>query len=91
VNKRSNSSSPNRRNVTPSAGGGWAVHRPGASRASSVHETQAEAIERARGALENTGGGELTVHGRNGRIRDSDTVAERQLNLPTDDNYIAPL
>jgi hypothetical protein len=65
---------PNRRNVTPS-GGDWAVHRPGASRASSVHPTQAEAIRRARESLGRDGGGELTIHGRDGRIRDSDTVA----------------
>lgn len=65
----------NRRNVTPSPRGGWDIHRPGASRASSHHETQGEAIDRAREALHNTGGGELTIHDRHGRIRDSDTVA----------------
>jgi hypothetical protein len=59
--------------VTPS-GGDWAVRRPGASRASSVHPTQAEAIRRARDSLVRDGGGELTIHGRDGRIRDSDTV-----------------
>lgn len=68
-------SGPNRRNVTPTGDGRWAVHRPGADRASSVHDTQQEATDRAREALQNTGGGELTVHGRDGRIRDSDTVA----------------
>jgi hypothetical protein len=72
---RRSGSGTNRRNVTPSGDGNWAVHRPGASRASSVHRTQAQAIERARESLENTGGGELTVHGRDGRIRDSDTIA----------------
>jgi hypothetical protein len=65
----------NRRNVTPSGNGDWAVNRPGASRVSSVHPTQSEAIQRAREALARDGGGELTIHGRNGRIRDSDTVA----------------
>jgi hypothetical protein len=65
---------PNRRNVTPS-GGEWAVNRPGASRASSVHPTQSDAIRRARESLSRDGGGELTIHGRDGRIRDSDTVA----------------
>ena len=75
MTKRSSGGGPNRRNVTPSGAGGWAVHKPGASRASSVHHTQAEAITRARQMLENDGGGELTIHGANGRIRDSDTVA----------------
>jgi Uncharacterized protein conserved in bacteria (DUF2188) len=70
-----NGGGPNRRNITPSGDGNWAIHRPGASRASSVHRTQSEAIDRARAALENDGGGELTIHGRDGRIRDSDTVA----------------
>lgn len=69
------SSGPNRRNVTPNGDGRWAVHRPGADRASSVHDTQREAADRAREALVNTAGGELTVHGRDGRIRDSDTIA----------------
>src|SRR5262245_18678321 len=65
--KRSSSGGgPNRRNVTPSGDGNWAIHRPGATRASSVHRTQSEAIERARRSLASDGGGELTVHGRDG-------------------------
>jgi hypothetical protein len=56
------------------AGSNWAVKKPGADRASSIHSTQAEAIDRAREILVNDGGGELTVQGRDGRIRDSDTV-----------------
>lgn len=60
--------------VSP-AGGNWAVKKPGAGRASSVHSTQAEAIDRAREILGNDGGGELTIQGRDGQIRDSDTVA----------------
>jgi len=57
------------------AGNDWAVKKPGASRASSIHSTQSAAIDRAREILVNDGGGELTVQGRDGRIRDSDTVA----------------
>lgn len=64
----------NRRMVTR-AGSDWAVKKPGASRASSIHSTQGEAIDRAREILTNNGGGELTVQGRDGKIRDSDTVA----------------
>lgn len=75
MSKRNSGGGPNRRNITPSGDGNWAVHRPGASRASSIHPTQAAAIERGRQALLNTGGGELTIHARSGRIRDSDTVA----------------
>lgn len=51
------------------------MRKPGASRASSVHKTQAEAQDRAREILKKGGGGELTTKDTKGRIRDSDTVA----------------
>jgi len=63
-----------RRLVGPHSGGGWQVKAPNATRASSRHTNQADAIDRARSILSNVGGGELTIQGRNGRIRDSDTV-----------------
>lgn len=53
---------------------GWANQRDGAQRASSVHPTQKEAIARAKEMLQNEGGGEVRIHNRKGRIRDSDTV-----------------
>jgi len=53
---------------------GWAVRNPGGGRASSVHDTQAQAIDRARKIIRNDGGGELRIQGRDGRWRDSDTV-----------------
>jgi Uncharacterized protein conserved in bacteria (DUF2188) len=65
---------PNRRTVSPNSGGGWDVQKPGASRASSHHDTQAAAQAAARQYLGNEGGGELVTQGRNGRIRDKDTV-----------------
>lgn len=48
---------------------GWANRREGAARASSIHETQAEAIRAARAtaAREKT---EHFIHGENGRIRE---------------------
>jgi len=50
----------------------WRVLREGASRASSVHETQRDAI--AEGArLAEAARSELRIHGRDGRIRDSDS------------------
>jgi hypothetical protein len=52
----------------------WAVRAGGAQRASSTHDTQAEAIDRAREIVTNLGGGEVTIQGRDGRFRDSDTV-----------------
>jgi len=64
----------NRRIVQPRADGDWEVKKPGADRASAVTGTQSAAIDRARQILSNDGGGELTIKGENGRIRDSDTV-----------------
>jgi uncharacterized protein YdaT len=51
---------------------GWAVQPAGASRASSVHDTQEEAIERAREVSQNESS-ELIIHGRDGRIRERDS------------------
>jgi uncharacterized protein YdaT len=52
--------------------GGWAVKPEGGQRASSVHNTQQEAIERAREIARNQHS-ELFVHGRDGRIRERDS------------------
>jgi hypothetical protein len=64
----------NRRIVQQRGDGQWEVKKPGADRASAVTDTQAAAIDRARDILGNDGGGELTIKGQDGRIRDSDTV-----------------
>ena len=53
----------------------WENKRNDAGKASSVHNTQKEAIDAARGMLVNQGGGELTTKGVNGRIRSKDTIA----------------
>lgn len=52
--------------------GGWGVKRSGASKASSVHATQAEAIAAARQIARNQRT-ELYIHGRDGRIRERDS------------------
>lgn len=64
----------NRRHVVPGQDGGWNVKKPGASRASAHADTQKEAIARAKDIVHNAGGGEVTIHGRDGKIRNSDTV-----------------
>lgn len=46
-----------------------------AEKASSVHATQREAEQAAREMLRNSGGGELTTAGRDGKIRSKDTIA----------------
>jgi len=73
------------RTVSRRADGSWANQRRDASRASSLHRTQEEAIHRAREQLRSDGGGELTVHGRNGRIRSKDTIAPGNDPLPPRD------
>jgi hypothetical protein len=65
---------PNRRIVQQRSDGDWEVKAPGASRASAIEATQGAAIDRAREILTHIGGGELTIKGQDGRIRDSDTV-----------------
>lgn len=54
---------------------GWAVRVAGNQRVSSIHPTQAEAIEtgriRARGQ-----GSELLIHGEDGRIRERNTYGK---------------
>lgn len=64
----------NNRTVFQQDDGQWANKRNGTERAGSRHETQADAIESARRMLQNSGGGELTVMGRDGKIRSKDTI-----------------
>jgi hypothetical protein len=64
----------NNRHVVPSDKGGWDVRKPNASRASSHHDTQADAINRGRDTVRNAGGGELNIHGKDGAIRAKDTI-----------------
>jgi hypothetical protein len=54
--------------VVPHADG-WAVRGAGNGRASSVHDTQREAIGAARDAARHQGS-EMLIHGENGRIRE---------------------
>jgi Uncharacterized protein conserved in bacteria (DUF2188) len=61
------------RHVTPDPNGGWNVQKPGASRASSHHDTQKEATAQARQTVARTGG-DTIVHGRDGQIRHRDTA-----------------
>jgi hypothetical protein len=52
--------------------GGWAVRPAGSVKASSLHDTQQEAIDRGRAVARNQGT-ELLIHGRDGRIRARDS------------------
>jgi hypothetical protein len=65
---------PNSRHVVQNPSGGWDVKKPGASRSSAHTKTQQQAIDRAADIVHNSGGGEVRIHGRDGKIRDSTTV-----------------
>ncbi len=62
-------------------GGRWAVRREGSERVTSVHRTQREAIDVARGIARNQKG-ELLIHGRDGRIRARDSSGGSDPNPP---------
>jgi hypothetical protein len=64
-----------RRHVVANPKGGWDVKKPGSPRASVHADTQKEAVSRARDIVRNQGGGEVRIHGRDGKIRDADTIA----------------
>lgn len=65
----------NDRHVVKNQKGGWAVKAGGAKRASATEKTQAQAEKTAKNIVGNAGGGEVIIHGRDGKIRDKDTVA----------------
>ena len=57
-------------------GDDWAVKKAGNDRASGRFDTQREAEAAAKGLARNQpGGGEVRIHGTDGKIRDSDTIA----------------
>jgi hypothetical protein len=59
---------------------GWSVIKAGASRATSTHSTQSEAISAATRIARNQGA-ELYIHGRDGRIRERNSYG-RDSNPP---------
>lgn len=68
-----------------SSDGKWANKRNEASRPASLHDTQAEALDAARGMLRDSGGGELTTKAVDGRIRSKDTIAPGSDPMPPRD------
>ena len=60
--------------VVGSRSAGWDAKRDNAQRSSFHGETQAEAESAAKKFAANSGGGEVKIHGLDGRIRDSDTI-----------------
>lgn len=75
-------------NVVKNPNGGWDSIRDHASRASSHSNTQKDAEIEAKRYSSNSGGGEVRIHGRDGKIRDNDTVSPgRDPNPPRDKKH----
>lgn len=53
----------------------WVGQRMDASRISVAADTQAAAYNATRDLTARNGGGEISLHGRDGRIRDKNTIA----------------
>ena len=53
----------------------WNIQKEGGSRSSGSADTQKEAEKIAKEYSANSGGGEVRIHGLDGKIRDSDTVS----------------
>lgn len=53
----------------------WDIQKENGQKASGSANTQADAEKMAKQFAANSGGGEVRIHGLNGKIRDSDTVA----------------
>lgn len=56
----------------------WKGKRPDATRASVVADTQADAYRQTRDLSERNGGGDISLHGRDGRIREKNTIAPKK-------------
>jgi len=59
--------------VTHGSEDGWKVKKEGASRASGVFDTKAEAVERGRELAKGAGEGQLKIHGKDGQIQTEHT------------------
>lgn len=55
--------------------GNWNIQKEGGVKSSGSAGTQKEAEKIAKEYAANSGGGEVRIHGLDGKIRDSDTVA----------------
>ena len=68
--------------------GKWNITKEGGSKSSGSANTQKEAEQKAKDFAANSGGGEVRIHGLDGKIRDSDTVAPgNDPNPPSDKKH----
>lgn len=59
--------------VTPKPSGGWNVKQENADRASSSHDTKADAIDRAKELAKNQALGQIVIHKQDGTIQTEHT------------------
>lgn len=71
--------------IVPNKNHGWAIRKAGAQKVSGFASTQRAAEKQAKNFASNSGGGEVVIHGKNGRIRDKDTVAPARDPFPPRD------
>ncbi len=64
----------------------WRIIKEGANRVSDFKQTQGQAEKLAKEFAANSGGGEVRIHGLDGKIRDSDTVPPANDPCPPKDN-----
>lgn len=65
--------------------GGWKAQRENTSKAAGHFTTQSEAEKAAKQFSHKSGGGEVRIHGRDGKIRDSDTISPAKDPYPPKD------
>lgn len=68
--------------VSKSPSGGYQGKAEGAQRSSVRANTQSEVVKDLRPIMRSKGGGELKIHGMDGKIRASDTVPPKVDNFP---------
>jgi hypothetical protein len=73
--------------VLKNKSGEWTVKRAGSERASGTYNMQRQAERAAKKLAANSGGGEVRIHGRDGRIRDSDTISATDPFPPRDKKH----
>lgn len=78
----------NQLHTVPNPKGGWDNKKTGAGRASSHHDTKAEAVERAKEIAKNQGLEHIT-HNRDGRISNPNSYGNDPC-PPKDKNWLEP-
>lgn len=62
------------RTIYQRSDGEWVNKRNDTGRASSLHNAQGNAVQEAKRNLQNQGGGELTIQGRDKKFQSKDTI-----------------